>query len=239
MEPVSQAIRMAKAFEDGELADVCFKVGGAPLAICSGNIGPDKTGEQNLEVSKVEMVKAHKLVLAIGSPVFKAMFFGPLAERAVVEVPDISPEPFKTMLRFMYFDDIDLGQSQLIEVLYAAKKYDIGTLEKKCCERLKDLLTRENAPTIYAQAVLFCMDDIAEQSLSILDRFAHYSINTNEVVRQFNRNLFETVLKRDTFCAREVDIFDALIWWTKEQLDTKATPSDIRAFLGDLLFLVR
>ena len=44
-------------------------------------------------------VYAHKLVLAARSPVFCAMFVGPLADSGEIEIPDIDCEAFNTMLR--------------------------------------------------------------------------------------------------------------------------------------------
>lgn len=43
---------------------------------------------------------AHKYVLATGSTVFYAMFFGGLADdKEVIDVPDVEPVAFLTMLR--------------------------------------------------------------------------------------------------------------------------------------------
>lgn len=45
-------------------------------------------------------VKAHKNIVASASPVFFAMFAGPLAEQTEVAVPDIEADIFKQMLRY-------------------------------------------------------------------------------------------------------------------------------------------
>ena len=47
---------------------------------------------------------AHKLLLAITSPVFEAMFFGPLADRNLreVRVEDVKPSGFKRLIHFIY-----------------------------------------------------------------------------------------------------------------------------------------
>lgn len=47
-----------------------------------------------------ESIPAHKYVLATGSPVFHAMFYGGLAEpRAEVDVPDVEPSAFLALLK--------------------------------------------------------------------------------------------------------------------------------------------
>ena len=45
-------------------------------------------------------IKAHKFILASRSPVFEAMFFGPMKEtNKVIKLEDISSEAFKAFLR--------------------------------------------------------------------------------------------------------------------------------------------
>jgi len=68
------------------MADVYFNVG--------ADIGEDMT-----------QIPAHKYVLSTSSTVFYAMFFGGLAEpRDVIDVPDVEPEAFLAMLRYMGWD---------------------------------------------------------------------------------------------------------------------------------------
>ena len=68
------------------MADVYFNVG--------ADIGEDVT-----------QIPAHKYVLSTSSTVFYAMFFGGLAEpRDVIDVPDVEPEAFLAMLRYMGWD---------------------------------------------------------------------------------------------------------------------------------------
>ena len=45
-------------------------------------------------------IPAHKFVLATGSSVFYAMFYGGLAENTnVIEVPDVEPNAFLALLK--------------------------------------------------------------------------------------------------------------------------------------------
>ena len=44
-------------------------------------------------------ITAHKLVLSARSPVFCAMFDGPLAESSEIEIPDIDVDTFSAILR--------------------------------------------------------------------------------------------------------------------------------------------
>lgn len=48
----------------------------------------------------LQTARAHRLILAVRSPVFEAMFYGPLADGADhVDITDIDSSAFKSMLR--------------------------------------------------------------------------------------------------------------------------------------------
>ena len=55
-----------------------------------------------------EKVSAHKLILASGSSVFKAMFYGQLKEGDTVEITDSNASAFKELLQFFYLPIVKL-----------------------------------------------------------------------------------------------------------------------------------
>ena len=68
---------------------------------------------------------AHKYVLATGSTVFYAMFFGGYVETTcsdTIDVPDVDPDAFMSLLKYLYCDEIDLNPDNVLATLYAAKK---------------------------------------------------------------------------------------------------------------------
>lgn len=75
--------------------------------------------------------RAHRLILAARSPVFKAMFLTSMREnragRLVIE--DSSPEAVKCMLDFAYKDECEsLDEANIVDVLKIANKYDMPGL---------------------------------------------------------------------------------------------------------------
>ena len=76
------------------------------------------------ESESKQVIPAHKFVLSIGSPVFEAMFYGELAEtRDSIELPDCEYESLLELFRYMYSDEVNLSGSNVMGVLYLAKKY--------------------------------------------------------------------------------------------------------------------
>jgi len=86
------------------------------------------------------MVPAHKFVLSISSPVFEAMFYGELAETIdSIELPDCEYDSLLELFRYMYSDEAMLSGSNVMGVLYLAKKYMVPSLAaiyvyKKCAK---------------------------------------------------------------------------------------------------------
>ena len=82
--------------------------------------------------SDATMIGAHKHVLALGSPVFKMQFYGPLREdRQVIRIVDSSPEVFRVFIKCFY-EDVDLNQ---LNIKFLCDLYYLG--DKYCIEELK------------------------------------------------------------------------------------------------------
>uniref|UniRef100_A0A183CSE9 BTB domain-containing protein n=2 Tax=Globodera pallida TaxID=36090 RepID=A0A183CSE9_GLOPA len=99
------------------------------------------------EGDEQELLPAHTQILMASSDVFEAMFrfdarnakvagaAGTVKEVKPVEVPDVEVGAFKTMLAFIYADDLrGLNGENAIAVLCAANKYDVDGLVKACVD---------------------------------------------------------------------------------------------------------
>lgn len=88
-----------------------------------------------------QAIPAHKFVLSIGSAVFEAMFYGQLAETSgSIDLPDCDYESLLELFRFLYSDEVNLKDSNVMGVLYLAKKYVVPTLADKCVKYLQNML---------------------------------------------------------------------------------------------------
>ena len=107
----------------------------------------------NGENESKQVILAHKFVLSISSPVFEAMFYGELAETTdSIELPDCEYESLLELFRYIYSDEVNLSGSNLMGVLYLAKKYMVPSLADKCVEYLQDNLDPSNVFDILPQA---------------------------------------------------------------------------------------
>lgn len=97
-------------------------------------------------------IKCHKLILSAASPVFEAMFYGPMSEKHSVEILDISTETFRLMIEYIYTNEVDFTKETIensIELYYSAEKYILTDLVALCLAAIQKKLRFQNIlPTI-------------------------------------------------------------------------------------------
>uniref|UniRef100_H2ZC56 BTB domain-containing protein n=1 Tax=Ciona savignyi TaxID=51511 RepID=H2ZC56_CIOSA len=118
-----------------------------------------------------QRIPAHKFVLSVGSAVFDAMFNSILATQShEVELPDVEPAAFLSLLRFLYTDEVNIGPETVMTTLYTAKKYAVPALESHCVDFLKTNLSSDNAFMLLSQARLFDEPQLASLCLDCIDQ---------------------------------------------------------------------
>ncbi len=103
-----------------------------------------------------EEIKANKFMLMARSPVFARMFQINTKEKStnIVEIPDVSPKVFKTVLSYIYTGRVNdlLSLEETISMMNTAGKYNLEHLKALCENRLAILLNAMNAAHILVAA---------------------------------------------------------------------------------------
>ncbi|OWA51056.1 putative BTB/POZ domain-containing protein 1 [Hypsibius exemplaris] len=222
----SSAIKYLFDSNDTHLSDVSFKLTNA--------------------AGKMEVVKAHKLILACRSSVFEAMFYGPLAESsALIPVEDITAEIFKTALWYIYKDDANcLNGENVLPLLYVAHKYDIGSLKELCANITAQSITSDIVFHCIQQAELYDSRTLADACYSFVDKNTIDLLGRPEFLNQ-PRKVLNSILMRSTLAADgmpELCIFKAAVRWAKAEADRSKIPEKltrIREALAESLYLIR
>ena len=100
-------------------------------AALGNNIPTDvtiKVSGKDADHSQPHVFKAHKIVLALASPVFQAEFFGPAKDTSdEVWVQDTTKVAFATMIDHVYLKKVDLKVPfpELYEIVNLAEKYEM------------------------------------------------------------------------------------------------------------------
>ena len=169
------------------------------------------------ESESKQVIPAHKFVLSISSPVFEAMFYGELAETTdAIELPDCEYDSLLELFRYMYSDEVILSGSNVMGVLYLAKKYMVPLLADKCTKFLQDILDPSNVFSILPSVQKYEAKNLVDRCWKLIDKQTEEAVKSDGFAT-IERSLLEAVVVRDTLSIKEVNLFKAVnLWATNE-----------------------
>ena len=171
-------------------------------------------------------IPAHKLVLAISSPVFYAMFYGQLAEaKDCVELPDCEYDSLLEFLRYLYSDEANLTLGNVMHVLYLADKYMVPSLAEKCSEYLRENLSAANVFSILPHAKKFEDKDLEDRCWEVIEENTEEAVTSDDFVT-LERSLIESVVKNERLTIKEVDLFKAVDRWATKESERQGITAD-------------
>ena len=173
-----------------------------------------------------QVIPAHKFVLSISSPVFEAMFYGELAEtRDSIELPDCEYESLLELFRYMYSDEVNLSGSNVMGVLYLAKKYMVPSLAEKCTEYLQENLDPSNVFIILPSARKYEEQSLVDRCWNVIDKKTEEAVKSDGFPT-IERSLLEAVVTRDTLTIEEIELFQAVDLWATKECDRQGLEAD-------------
>lgn len=182
---------------------------------------------QGSDGSKRE-IPAHKFVLSISSPVFYAMFYGPVADISdTIALSDCEYESLSELFRFMYSDEVHLSRSCVMQVLYLAEKYIVPSLVSECLKYLRDIVDESNAFCILAHVSRYSEqnNDLVESCWDVIDDHTEQAIKSDEFVK-IDRSILEALVDRDSLNIQEINLFEAVNKWAEHQCKLKGLVAD-------------
>ena len=182
-------------------------------------VAPASNSKSESGIKSQKSIPAHKFVLAISSPVFYAMFYGEMAETAsTIELPDCDYESLLELFRYLYSDEVNLTGSNVMQVLYLAKKYLVPSLAGKCTEYLREHLEASNAFSILPHAQKFEDKDLEKRCWNVIELHTEEAVTSDDFVT-LERSIVESVVKRERLNVKEVDLFKAVDRWANKEVE--------------------
>ena len=185
-------------------------------------------GGRNGESESKQVIPAHKFVLSISSPVFEAMFYGELEETTdSIELPDCEYESLLELFRYMYSDEVNLSGSNVMGVLYLAKKYMVPSLADKCTKymHLQENLDPSNVFIILPSAQKYEKKNLVDQCWKVIDKRTEEAVKSDGFAT-IERSLLEAVVVRDTLSIKEVNLFKAVNLWAATECERQGLTTD-------------
>ena len=181
-------------------------------------------------------IPAHKLVLAISSPVFYAMFYGELAEtKDSVEISDCEYESLLELLRFIYSDEANLTPDNVMQLMYLAKKYMLPSLADKCAAYVKENLGASNVFTVLPDAQKYEEKDLLDHCWNVIEKETEEAVKSDGFMT-IERSVLEELVEKETVNIKEVELFKAVDRWAVKECEKKglvAEGSVKRRILGE------
>ena len=178
------------------------------------------------ESESKQVIPAHKFVLSISSPVFEAMFYGELAEtRDSIELPDCEYESLLELFRYMYSDEVNLSGSNVMGVLYLAKKYMVPSLAEKCTEYLQENLDPSNVFSILPSSQKYEEKDLVDRCWKVIDKQTGEAVKSDGFAT-IERSLLEAIVIRDTLTIEEIELFKAVDFWATKECERQGLEAD-------------
>ena len=133
-----------------------------------------------------------------------------------IELSDCEYESLLELLRYMYSDEVNLSGSNVMEVLYLAKKYMVPSLAEKCTGYLQSNLNVSNVFNILPTAERYEEKELVERCWKLIDKQTEAAVKSDGFAT-IERSFLEAVVVRDTLKIKEVDLFKAVDLWATQQ----------------------
>jgi hypothetical protein len=151
----------------------------------------------------------------------------------------------------MYTTQCKLESESVVALMYAAKKYQIVELERRCIEFLKNEISVDNVCCFLTDSSRICPDEEFEKKC--LQFIMKHSSDVIESAGfcSLSKECLRKILQSDGMSAPEIDIYKACKRWALEtirqegnyELDNLCIESkgneELRKTLGDLVYLIR
>ena len=143
--------------------------------------------------------------------------------------------------RYLYCDKIEPEADTVLATLYAAKKYIVPYLARKCVMYLETSLSSRNACVLLSQSRLFEETELMQRCWEVIDAQAEEALKSDGFV-DIDYHTLECVFARETLNCRETSIFDAAVRWAEAECmrrDIDPSPQNKRKVLGNALYKLR
>jgi len=171
---------------------------------------------------------AHRLILAAASPLFECMLYPrddlgesviPLTKSPIlVKLPAVDPVGFESLLRCIYTDELDVTAQNIQSLLNLASKYQVEKVQAACTDFLEGDITKDNVLEFFQIAPKMLGDE--EFGVAFIEDNASDVLASEAFVR-LSEERFLKILQCENLCCEEIELFNAILGWTKEHYKTE------------------
>ncbi|XP_046576006.1 uncharacterized protein LOC124284014 [Haliotis rubra] len=139
---------------------------------------------------------------------------------------------------FLYADTTTLTAENVTGLLYLAKKYAVGSLERMCLTFLESSLTAKNACVILEQAHVFDEEKLFDRALELVVKHGATTVKSSGFT-SLCASCFHKVVSADDFLTNDETSFNAALSWAETECKRQGreiTPENKRLVLGETVY---
>lgn len=179
-------------------------------------------------------IPAHKNILSVRNSYFKSLFGGAFAEAKQAEIELKVPlTAFKAILKYIYTGQMSLSAfeciHEIVEVYDLANQYGFEKLKTNILDYLTANLKLENCVAILNDAQSYVIGDLQNSCLIFMDSHSKELLG-HDTFKELPLDSLCALLKRDSFYAPEVVIFNSICKWYTSNPDADIKVSTALAF---------
>ncbi|XP_053674689.1 BTB/POZ domain-containing protein 9-like [Anopheles nili] len=176
-------------------------------------------------------IPAHRIILAARSDYFRELLFDGKMYNHTDIILSVDLTVFLRVLKYIYTGHLPLSEMELdlvVSTLHLARTFDLVDLMSDILKYLIELLPVINVCEVLNDVRMNASKDVMVTTLclSVMDRKAA-DILQHETFRNLSLDAINSLLSRDSFFAREIDIFKAVHNWYQENMKSVKNVSDL------------
>ena len=178
-EEANIANSLKNAFDDPNTSDLVIKVHGKPIHV-------------------------HKAVLKIRCHYFRTMFQEHWVEnsQSIIEHEQFSYDVYKTFLKYLYTNEVELSQENALELLDLANAYSENQLKRHCIQMINKKITVKNVAYLYSISIQYNAKELEEYCFKFALNHMTAVVQTEDFAK-----LDESIMRTFIVKAAQVGIF--------------------------------
>ncbi|KAF5283994.1 hypothetical protein FQR65_LT13628 [Abscondita terminalis] len=171
----------------------------------------------------LEIIRAHKVVLASISPYFFAMFNGDMKEQASNEIilHDMDPAAVELLIEYGYTGEIVITPDNVQVLLPASSILQMSTVREACCRFLMKQLHPTNCLGIRSFADTHSCKELHRRSHCFALQNFQQVVATEEFLLLPFQEIEELISNGQLNICSEEDVFTAVLNWVKHDLSER------------------
>lgn len=160
-------------------------------------------------------IVAHRNVLAVYSPKYKAQFYGPNPDLGEIHVKDISPDAFEEFIKFFYGETVNFTYENVEGILNQAKQCLINILVYECELFLMRSLNDIKLIWSYRLSILYDLEKLQQVCEQKIANNIPTIFATNDFLQCDEHVLIHILNIGEFIDCKETDIFEGCISWAR------------------------